>query len=359
MTLRENRNSISHRLGPHSTPAMLAAVALASVLTSVMSAGSAAAEIPETTAADAATETTTPTPPAKSEGWLDSYYPYQERVGGWIDNSARGIDSFFGTDAAWLTDNQSWLRVASDFRWDKTDRGTGEIRPQLKLDLPTASKRLHLIIENDNPEQRTAAQDTVPSLRNTNTSRNTVLGLGYDMDSWAPLWKKQIQAGISGVTPLNPYARFIAKRNWKLGGDWVLNSYNRVAWFNTDGYSVKSEIRIGEPLAPRWHLDYTTLLVWREDRDYLQFTESANLVNVLSPRSAISYSTGVVGTGATDPEITGYFISADYRRNVSRRLIFLDVIPELSFPKTENFDPHWAITLRLELYFQKSTSSHD
>lgn len=309
--------------------------------------------------ADEAPDAAADNNPSKSKDWLDAYYPYEERIAGWVDNSARGIDSFFGTNEAWLTDNQSWLRVTSDFRWDKAERGTGDLRPRLKLDLPTASKRLHLIIENDSPEQRTATEETVPSLRNIDNGRTTVLGLGLDLNSWAPLWKKQIQGGISGALPINPYVRFIAKRNWELAGDWELNSYNRIAWFNADGYSARSELRIGEPLAPRWRLDFTTQLVWQEDKDYLQFTESASLVNVLTTSSAISYSAGVAGTGVSGPEITGYFIAADYRRNVSRRLIFVDVIPELTFPKEENFDPHWAITLRLELYFQKSTSSHD
>ena len=290
---------------------------------------------------------------------LDQYFPYEERIAGWVDNSARLIDEFFGTSDAWRTDNDSWLRITSDFRWDQIDHGSVELRPRIKMDLPTANKRLHLLIENDSPEQRTATQEAVPSLNRTDEQRTTAVGFGLDMDNWAKAWKKQFQVGVNGFIELNPYTRFIAKRTWQLGGDWDLRSYNRLAWFGDDGYSAKSEIRFGEPLAKDWRMDFTTDLAWREKRDYLEFAESASFTNIVNERSAISYTLGAAGTGADNPEITSYFIAADYRRNVSRRLIFVDVIPELSFPKEENFDPHWAITLRLELYFQKSVSRHD
>jgi len=300
-----------------------------------------------------------PAPITDDKTLLDKYFPYEQRVAGWVDNSARSIDAFFGTNDAWRTDNQSWLRITNDFRWDQSEHGSEELRARLKLDLPTARENLHLLFENDNPEQRTATQEAVPSLRNVNDERNTVLGLGADLDSWAPAWNKKLQAGIRVALPLDPYTRFIAKRSWQLDDNWELNSYNRLAWFNRDGYSANSEIRFGKTLAPNWHLDYTTDLTWREDRDYLQFAETANLAHVLSTRSAINYSAGVIGTGLETPEIAAYFLTADYRRNLSRRIVFIDVIPELTFPKDEKLNPHWAITFRLELYFQKNVVEDD
>jgi hypothetical protein len=285
--------------------------------------------------------------------WLEKYYPHEQRIYGWVENTARSLDSFFGTDDAWSTDNESWLRVTNDIRWDQTDQGAVDFRPRLKLDLPTASKRLHLLIENDTPEQRTAAQEAVPSLRNVNNERTTVFGLGTGLDTWAPAWKKSLQGGVRVALPIDPYVRFIAKRDWDLAGTWQLSSYNRLAWFNHDGYSAKSELKIGQPLVPRWRFDFITDLSWREDRDYLEFAESVNFSHVLSERSAINYALGAAGTGFQGPQITSYFFVADYRRNIARRIIFIDLIPELTYPREFGFNPRFGFTFRLELYFQK------
>jgi hypothetical protein len=285
---------------------------------------------------------------------LEKYYPYEQRIAGWVDNTARGIDSFFGTDAAWSTENESWLRITNDFSWDQTQQGSAELRPRLKIDLPTASKRLRLLIENDSPEQRTAVQEAVPNLRSTDNERTTVVGLGTSLDRWAPAWRKSLQAGVRVAWPPEPYVRFKARRMWQLGGAWELNAYNRLSWFEQDGYSAKSEIKIGQALAPRWRIDFPTDLAWREDRDYLEFAESVNLTHIVNERSAISYAAGVAGTGLQGPQITGYFLSADYRRNISRRIIFVNLIPVVGFPRDEGFNPRVGFTFRLELYFQKN-----
>jgi len=294
----------------------------------------------------------------EEKSWFEKYYPYERKVFGWVDNTARSVDSFFGSDDAWRVDNESWLRVTNDLSWEQHEGTSTSIRPRLKLDLPTASKRLHLLIENDSPEQRTAAEEAVPSLRNTDNERTTVFGLGADMDKWAPAWKKQLQAGVQVRLPLDPYVRFIAKRNWQLAGPWEMNSYNRFAWFEHQGYSWKSELKVGEPLAPRWRLDYVTDLSWREDHDYLQFAESANFTHILSEHSAISYAAGVAGTGFNGPQISSYFLVANYRRDLYRRIVYFNVLPEFSFPREYDFNPHWAITLRLELYFQKMVDGY-
>ena len=295
-----------------------------------------------------------------NKAWFEKYLPHERRVAGWVDNTARGIDRFFGTDEAWRVDNESYLRVTSDLRWEDGEGVNNKIRPRLKLDLPTASKRLRLLVETDSPEQRTAAEDAVPALQTSeDRRRTTVFGVGTNFEGWFPQWKKQLQSGVRVRLPLDPYVRFIARRDVPLGGQWELNSYNRLAWFNSDGYSAKSALTIGEPLSPKWRLYYATNLAWREERDYLEFAQSANLANVLSPQSAITYTAGVAGASLSQPHIDNYFLVANYRRDLARQIVFFDIIPELNFSDENAFNPRFALTLRLELYFQQQIGAND
>jgi hypothetical protein len=290
---------------------------------------------------------------------LNERLPYEERIAGWVDNTARAIDAFFGNEDAWRIDNESWLRLTTDMRWDTQEQGSVDASPRLRLDLPTAKEELHLLIENDSLEERSAAEEAVPALRQGDESKSASVGFGLDLDNWAKDWKKQFQVGIRGALPLNPYTRFIAKRKWDLPGEWELASHNLLAWFNRDGYSWKSQIRVGEPIAPDWRMDFATNLQWQEEDDFLEYSQRVTFSNVLSDRSAISYSTGVTAASSSDPRIEAYFLLADYRRNISRRLVFIDVIPALTFPREEDYDPQWSITVRLELYFQKHLSRHN
>lgn len=296
----------------------------------------------------------------KSSDWLEKYLPHEKRIAGWVDNTARSIDRFFGTDDAWRVDNESYLRVIDDTRWGDGDGISHEFRPRLRLDLPTASKRLRLLVESDAAEERTAAEEAIPGLQTSEDKRRTtVFGVGTNFEGWFPEWKKQLQSGVRVRLPLDPYVRFIARRDVPLGGKWELNSYNRLAWFNSDGYSAKSALTVGEPIAANWRLYYSTNLAWREERDYLEFAQSANLAHVLSSHSAITYTTGLTGRSFSQPDIEKYFLAANYRHNIARQLIYFDVIPELGFADEDDFKPRFALTLRLELYFQKQIDADD
>lgn len=307
-------------------------------------------EVPVTTEA----APTKNTPVERTEAWLEKYLPHERRIAGWVDNTARGIDQFFGTDDAWRVDNESYLRVIDDIRWEQDEGVDHELRPRLRLDLPTASKRLRLLVETDSPEERTAAEDAVPGLRTSEDNRRTtVFGLGTNFDGWFPQWKKKLQGGVRLHLPLDPYVRFIARRDIPLSGKWELNSYNRFSWFNSDGYSAKSALTFGRPIDSDKRLYYATNLAWREKLDYLEFAQSANIAKVLTPHSAITYTLGLTGTSFSQPHIDNYFLAASYRKNIAREIVFLTVVPELNFADAHDFNPRLALTLRLELYFQQ------
>ncbi len=293
-------------------------------------------------------------PIERTEAWLEKYLSHERRIAGWVDNTARGIDRFFGTDDAWRVDNDSYLRVIDDIRWEQEEGVDHELRPRLKLDLPTASKRLRLLVETDAPEERTAAEDAVPGLRTSEDQRRTtVFGVGTNFDGWFPQWKKKLQGGVRLHLPVDPYVRFVARRDIPLSGKWELNSYNRFSWFNSDGYSAKSALTFGKPIGSDKRLYYSTNLAWREKLDYLEFAQSANITNVLTSRSAITYTLGLTGASFSQPHIDNYFLAASYRKNISREIIFITLAPELNFADAHDFNPRLAFTLRLELYFQQ------
>lgn len=64
------------------------------------------------------------------------------------------------------------------------------------------------------------------------------------------------------------------------------------------------------------------------------------------------YAAAMVGNSSSSPRINDYYLLTHYRRDLHREILYLDVIPELHFPRDANFDPRWAFTLRLEMLFR-------
>lgn len=287
---------------------------------------------------------------------IERIKPVHEGISRWVDSSSRNLDGFFGSDDESLSvRNKSYLRIGTDFDWEESEGFSTDPSIRFKLDLPTTKERLRLIIESEPEESRgTLSEQGSGRLRDDQTSSDsTVIGLSrLSEKDKTRHWDTRVGAGVKFRLPLDPYMRLSSERLWNLGeGPWQLESYNRLSWFNSDGYSARSRWDIGKPLDATRHLRFLTNIQWQEDEDTLEFSESVEINQVLNRRSAMRYAAVVVGNSASRPRINDYYLLTQYRRNLHKDILFADIIPELHFPREANFDPRWALSLRVEMYF--------
>lgn len=283
--------------------------------------------------------------------------PFRAGVGNWVDNTSRNIDSFFGGDQSSAVNNESYLRLGQEIDWMEGEGTDGDISIRYRIDLPTTEERLRLIIESDPEEsQGTLAEQGSGRLYNDQRDRrSSTLGLDWlESRDKRENWSNRIGVGIRLRLPLDPYVRFTSERLWDIGeGPWQLESSNRVSWFNNEGYSARTQWDIGRPLSDNRHLRFITTVQWREEEDTLEYSEIAELNQRLNRRSALRYSAIAIGESASNPRMTNYYLQTRYRRDVHKGILFADIIPELHFQRDVSYDPRWAMTLRLEMYFQR------
>ncbi|MDX9875891.1 MAG: hypothetical protein RBS88_13355 [Spongiibacteraceae bacterium] len=162
-----------------------------------------------------------------STSWVDRISPWHRDVTQWVDNTARSIDSFFGTEDAWRIDNESYLRLRGELRWDQLESWRdSELDHKFRLDLPTAKERLRLVFESDPDREDRGVETTLP--RRSDASRQgsgSLFGLGAlsrERDSRAG-WVNRVQGGVRLRFPIDPYVRFSTKRTFDLGEAWDLN----------------------------------------------------------------------------------------------------------------------------------------
>lgn len=288
--------------------------------------------------------------------------PFRESVGNWVDNTSRRIDGFFGTDDHMQVNNESYLRFGQEIDWLEGDGTRSDTTLRYRIDLPTSEDRLRLIIESD-PEESQGTLEEQGSGRLANDQRDrrsSTLGLDWlESRDKRENWSNRVGAGVRLRLPLDPYVRFTSERLWQLGeGPWQLESNNRVSWFNNEGYSARTRWDVGRPLSAHRHLRFITTAQWREEEDKLEYSEIAEINHRINRRSALRYSAIAIGESASSPRMTNYYLQTRYRRDLHKGILFADVIPELHFQRDVSYDPRWAMTLRLEMYFQRKIS-HD
>lgn len=286
---------------------------------------------------------------------IERLMPAYDNISRWVDNTARNIDNFFGTEESYRVHNDSYLRISQEFSWEESDGFSQDLGFRFRLDMPTATERLRVIFESDPEESEGTLEEQGPgTVRRTQPERSrSVLGLGRFLGrDKRQRWDANVNAGVRLRFPLNPYVRFTTERLWSLSdGPWMLESNNRVSWFNDDGYFARSRWDVGRPFSQRDHLRFITTFQWREKEDELEFYEAAEWNRILGPRSVVRYAGVAVGRSSR-MRAEDFYLLADYRRNIHRETLFLDLVPELHFPREANFDPRWMMTVRLELYFR-------
>ncbi|SDS24537.1 hypothetical protein SAMN05216421_1171 [Halopseudomonas xinjiangensis] len=290
------------------------------------------------------------------EWTVEKIDPWHDNVSRWVTNTSRSIDGFFGTDDYRAVNNESYLRLTQEFEYMQREGFDSDTGIRFKLDLPTTKERLRLIIESDPEETRGTLADAPAEriLRDRNVSSSSIIGLSqFGGNDKTLAWETRAGAGVKFRFPLDPYVRLTAERLWGLGeGPWQLESYNRASWFNSDGYSVRTRWDFGRPLDEARHLRFISNVQWREEYDTLEFAQSVELNRILSERSALRYAAAAVGTSFSRPRMNDYVVLAQYRRDLHKDIIFVDVVPELRFTREHDFDPRVGITLQFEMYFR-------
>jgi len=291
--------------------------------------------------------------------------PLNSKMSGWVDSSSRPLDSFFGTDEFLDVDNHSYLRVSEELEWKESEGTDNDIGVRFKLDLPTTKKRLKLILES-NPEE--TRQEVTQNLNRRTATRDlgdteSTAVIGLEKENWFfpgrfrdesdRKWSNRINGGFKVRSSLDPYVRLTSEREWSWQDNpWIIDSYNRVTWFQSENSSVRSRLDLTRIINPERSMRFVTQLQWREEEDELEFYQRAEYSRVLDYHSLLRYALIAESVSAEKSKTENYYARVYFRRDLHRRIIFADVVPEIRFTEEDGFDPRWGIILRLELYFR-------
>lgn len=288
--------------------------------------------------------------------WLqDVFEPVHYDLTQVVDNTARNLDQFFGTEDSFFVENQSFLRAGLTSR---SEPGNFKLDPSLRfrVDMPTTRSRIRLVFESDveEPLGRLSEQGIREERGGQRfDTNNSALGLEQrSRKNPAEAWVQGLGVGVKFGSPLDPYARYSAVRQWNFSeSKWQINSTNRITQFNQRGLQLRTNFDLNRPLSSDTTLRFQTYAEHEERRDSAVFSQTAEINKVLDSRTVLRYALIVVGEDKGEKTIKDYILQTFYRRDVHKNIVFFDVVPELHFPTEGGRDPYVALTLRVEAYF--------
>lgn len=291
-------------------------------------------------------------PPADTKNVFDTPRDYMSDK--FVDFIS-GIDRFFGTDRNYQEANDSVMQIniyrvmgyggERKFAWS----ANANVR------LPMAEQKLHLVLETD-PDKNVLVDPTQtlsPPLKQPSTPQSYAAALRYEKAE-AERWRFRTDGGIkfSGIHS-SPFVRARTDID-VLMDSWRVRFSETVFWFNSIGAGSATQLDLDHPVSPPVLFRSTTNATWLDDSQTYFFRQDFSFIHKLDDRNAFLYQATVLGENRPQTQVTDYVLLALFRHRLHREWMFLEVSPQLHFPRARDFRISPVLSLQLEILFDKS-----
>jgi hypothetical protein len=270
-----------------------------------------------------------------------------------LRGSATAIDEFFSDQRYEAELNKTRLRLRFDTFADQGDGVGFEVRPKLRLVLPRTGKRLSLIAEDttdseENLDER--APDNVAADQGDTIEDDLTLGLQYLFQATGKRsLRGQIGLRISDDRPAGTLG--LRYRELVDLGSWDLRFVERLRWFSDSGFQSGTAVDLERDLVQGVLFRTTAAGTWFEERDGYFYDLDLRLFQRLDEKSALDYQWITSFRTSPSNRLEEAKLRVAYRRGVWWDWLFLEIAPQVAFPRERDFEGMPGILVRLEVIF--------
>lgn len=262
------------------------------------------------------------------------------------------VDDFLTEDESCL-ENESYLRL----RMGEVLEEGGESYPRndlkLKIDLPKTENRWSLVLESDSDDFDSLEDQYQERPEETSTisqSDGTTGAIRFFMDDLLD-WRADLKVGVKGPFPLNPFVRSTIEKRYPLGEVWLARVDHSLYYYHEEGLGERSRLVFQRKIGEQWSLSHTTDMQWQEQDAILEFGEILSLRHSPTNRDFLTYRVGAYYEEHPASHLTAYFMDMRYRRRLHSNWLFAELVPDVTWARSEKFNDIASLTLRLEVRF--------
>jgi hypothetical protein len=127
-----------------------------------------------------------------------------------------------------------------------------------------------------------------------------------------------------------------------------------VFWFNSTGAGETSQLEFERPISEPVLFRATTIAAWLNTTQRIDFRQDLTLFHKLDDRHAFMYQASAIGVSEPNAVVSDFVILLLYRYRLHRNWMFLEVSPQLHFPKEFNFHKSPMLSMRLEMLLDQT-----
>ncbi len=281
----------------------------------------------------------------------------RDYVSGKFVDFVSSIDRFFGSDRNYQESNDSVLQL-DIFRvlgYGGEKKFVQSTRANIRL--PMAEQKLHLLIESDPDKNATVdpKQSLSPPLAQPSTPKSYAAALRIEKTE-AERWHLSLDGGIKFhglIEAPTPFVRSRASLAVPMEL-WNVKLSETVFWFNSIGAGETTQMDWERPISQPLMFRATSVATWLNNTQNFDLRQDMIFFHKLDERNAMMYQASAIGVGRPNTVVTEYVVLALYRYRLHREWMFLEMSPQLHFPRALAFHTSTMLSLRLEMLFDES-----
>lgn len=294
------------------------------------------------------TEVNTPKEEPETRFWVLDWS--QEFATGYVEKLNDGVDSFFmGAffDDEVIEDESSGSNGRLYFTTRRVaDQGVDyKVGLNLSLVLPKTRDRFKLLVETDDNED--GEQET--DLLNTTDNVTYTTAIRVELNN-GERWKNSLDNGVRWEGKPVYFTRLRNRRT-----DYFYNWRNRflhsIYWRTDIAWGTKISTNLLHPITDTSHFSTGFNADYIVDNDYADLDADVAVFHQINRKSAMLYQLAIFGDTDRLTQVNNYVFSVSYRRKIYRQFVFAEIVPEVAWPREENFEATPALNFRLEMIF--------
>jgi hypothetical protein len=279
-----------------------------------------------------------------------------------VDRTHQGISESLAAPARWF---DNFFR---DPRLDEEPAGTllrlrgsviaedgeklsfkGKVKARLKL--PNLKRRFHLILSSEDEDLRDETLKDARVTRESAGQEETSLALQYTQNRTAK-FSLAHRFKVDLEDELNPQLRSRMRYTIPIVEQSLLTLAQAVFWENEEGFGEESRIDYDLPLSDSTLVRVTGKGLFSETSNGYEWLTLAQWLQSFSHKKALAVGSYVAGETRPQNHVTEYDLFVKYRQQIVKKWLFIELKPELKWPRVKNFDTTGIFTLTLEIQFE-------
>lgn len=298
---------------------------------------------------------------APQAGFIDAQRDYVSEK--FVD-FARHVDAFFGSERNFQESNKSVLQFDVGKLIEKGSSNNIALSYRAKFHFPAVQdrlkryqKQLHLMLEsNPDKSQNLTGASVQPgrtSLFREVTAPDTYgAALRFENADDSP-WRFSADGGLKlDNIFLRPFVRSRAAYTMPLGVV-QLNLAESVFWFDTTGLGESTQLDADHVVSEKLLFRASSGATWLHDRQNFDLRQDFSLYHTQNESASLLYQISAIGLSKPQTQVSEYVALLLYRQRVHRDWVFMEVSPQLHYPRATDFHLNAQLILRLELLFSK------